>query len=363
MHTLPRGTHRGRPRRVLAALFSTAALVSCGGGDDNCCFVPFTVPNSVAVADVNGDGVPDLLVATTNDQGYALNPGFANVILNSASSPGTFSSGVQYATSGNNPASIAVADLTGAGALDLVVANVTGSVSVYLHASTPGTYQPAVNITTGGAPNQVVVADVNGDGSPDIVLADISPSGSVLILLQDPANPGQFLSPVKLPTGATTASVQVADLNGDGRPDIVATGYDVYGNNGAVYVFLQSAQGGTFLSPVSYPAGAQPSSVKVADLNGDGRPDLVVADYGPGADGTGGPGASILLQSTSAAGTFGAPALYPTYFGTIDVAVADLNGDGKPDVVTASLGPYPTGAISVLLQDAAQPGTLLAANG
>ncbi len=350
-------------RLTAGALLLAGALSSCGGGDDgNCCFTPFNVPNSVAIADVNGDGAPDLLVATTLNQGYFLNPGFANVILNSAGSPGTFATGVQYPTTGNNPSSIAVADLTHSGHLDLVIANATGSVSVYLHGSTPGTYQAAVGITTGGTPNQVVLADVNGDGYPDIVLADMSASGSVLVLLQDATHPGQFLAPTKLPTGATTASVQVADVNGDGLPDIVATGYDVYGDNGAVYVFLQVAgKPGTFLSPATYPAGAGPSSVKIADMNADGHPDLIVADYGPGSDGTGTAGVSILLQDAAAPGTFLAPVTYPTYFGALDVAVADLNADGKPDVVAAAIGPYPTGSISVLLQNPAQPGTLLAA--
>jgi hypothetical protein len=353
---------------VAAVALAGLALTLSSCNDDNnnyyCCVGTINVPNSVALADVNGDGTLDLLVATTADQGLAQNPGFANVILNSKSAPGTFSKGVPYPTTGNNPSSIAVADLTGSGFLDMVVANVTGSVSVYIHGTTPGTFKAAVNLSTGGAPNQVVLADVNGDGLPDIVLADFSASGNVIVLHQDPANPGQFLAPVRLPTGAATASVAVADLNGDGAADIVATGYDNYGNNGAVYVFYQvAAQPGTFLSPVTYPAGAAPQSVKIADMNGDGLPDLIVANYGPGADGTGIPGVSILLQNASKPGTFLTPASYLTFGGSVDVAVADLNGDGKPDVVVASLGPPPTGSISVLLQDPAHPGVLLGASG
>ncbi len=345
---------------VLAA---TLLLGSCGGDDTVCCIGTVYVPNSVAIADVNGDGVPDLVLATTADQGLASNPGFANVILNSKSSPGSFAAGVHYATTGYNPASIAVADLTGAGFQDLVVASVSGNVSIFLHGATPGTYQAAVNIATGGAPNQVVIADVNGDGAPDLVLADYSSSGNVIVLLQDPAHPGQFGTPVMLPTGATTASVAVADLNGDGVPDIVATGYDGYGNNGAVYVFYGVlAKPGTFSAPVSFPAGAGPQSVKIADMNGDGRPDIVVANYGPGSDGSGMPGVSILLQDPTTPGTFLPPASFQTWGGAVDLAIADLNGDGKPDVAVASLGPPPTGAISVLLQDPAHPGTLLAAS-
>jgi hypothetical protein len=355
--------HRVRAAATLASLIVAATLVSCDDDDYNYCCAPvFTVPNAVAIADVNGDGVPDLLVATTLSQGQLFNPGFANVILNSKSSPGTFSTGVRYPTTGWNPASIAVADLTASGSLDMVVANNAGSVSVYMHGATPGTFNAAVDYQTGGAPNQVVLADVNGDGKPDIVLADLSSKGNVIVLFQDPTHPGQFLAPVKLPTGASTASVAVEDLNGDGAVDIVATGYDSNGNNGAVYVFYQLvAHPGTFATPVSFPAGGGPQSVKIADMNGDGLPDLVVANFGPGTDGTGVPGVSVLLQDATHPGSFLAPVSYATAAAAMDVAVADLNGDGKPDVAVASLAPVPTGSISVLLQDPLRPGTLLTA--
>jgi len=354
-------TAAGRGRAVPLGLLGslTLVLLGCSHNDDYyCCAGPVNVPNSVAIADVSGDGAQDLLVATTNDQYQPYNPGFANVILNSQAAPGTFQKGVPYPITGSNPASIAVADLTGAGALDLVVANFSGSVSVFLHGSTPGTFQAGYGVITGGAPNQVVIADLNGDGSPDLVVADFSANGSVIVLLQDPANPGHFQAPIKLPTGAATASAQVADLNGDGLPDIVATGYDYYGNNGAVYVFYQSS-GGNFLPPVSYPAGAGPQSVKVADMNHDGLPDLVVADFGPGTDGRGIAGVSVILQT--ATHQFLTPNSYPTPPAAIDVAIADLDGDGKPDVAVATLGPSPSGTISVLLQDPGKPGALLAA--
>src|SRR4029077_4992470 len=187
-------------------------------------------------------------------------------------------------------------------------------------------------------------------------------NGNVIVLYQDAANPGQFSAPVPMPTGATTASVAVADLNGDGAADIVATGYDSNGNNGVVLVFYQlSAQRRTFTKPASFPAGAGPQSVKVADMNGDALPDLVVANFGPGSDGTGIAGVSILLQEALKSGSFLAPASYQTPGGSLDVAVGDLNGDGKLDVAVANLAPTPSASISVLLQDPAHPGTLLAA--
>jgi hypothetical protein len=357
---------QSRRRRLLAATgmgLLLGALASCHYGSDYS-YPTFNVPNSIAIADVDGDGTPDLLIATTADQGNVQDPGFANVILGNHSSPGTFHTGVHYPTTGNNPSSIAVADLTNTGSLDLVVANfATGSVSVFMHGASPGTYQTAVDVATGGQPNQVLIADVNGDGKPDLILADTSASGGVIVLFQDPANPGKFLAPVKLPVGANSAAaVAIGDLNGDHAPDIVAATSDANGNNGAVYVFYQNAATrGTFLAPVTFPAGAQPQAVRIADVDGDTLPDIVVANLGPGADGTGSAGVSVLLQDGAHPGSFLAPVTYATQAEAVDVAVADLNDDGKPDLVVANLGPAPTGSVSVLLQDPARAGVFLAA--
>jgi hypothetical protein len=270
---------------------------------------------------------------------------------------------VTYPTTGNDPSSIAVADLTRSGSLDLVVANFgAGSVSVFMHGASPGTYQTAVNVTTGGQPNQVLTGDINGDGKPDLVLADASLPGNAIVLFQDPANPGQFLAPMKLPINNNrTVAVAIEDLNGDGAPDIVAATFDANGNNGAVYIFYQNAATrGTFLAPVTFPAGARPQAVRIADVNGDGLADIVVANLGPGTDGIGSAGVSVLLQDAAHPGSFLPPVTYATQAGAVDVAVADLNGDGKPDLVVANLGPAPTGSITVLLQDPAHPGVFLA---
>jgi FG-GAP-like repeat/FG-GAP repeat len=357
---------RSRRRGLLAATGVTAllgTLASCHYGS-NYSLPTIDVPNSIAIADVNGDGTPDLLVATTADQGNVHNPGFANVILGNHGSAGTFQTGVRYPTTGNDPSSIAVADLTHSGSLDLVVANFgAGSVSVFMHGASPGTYQTAVNVTTGGQPNQVVIGDINGDGKPDLVIADESGPGNAIVLFQDPANPGQFLAPMKLPiNNNSTAAVAIGDLNGDGAPDIVAATFDANGNNGAIYIFYQNAvTRGTFLPAVTFPAGAQPQAVRIADVNGDGLPDIVVANLGPGTDGTGLAGVSVLLQDAAHPGRFLAPVTYATQAQAVDVAVADLNGDGKPDLVVANLGPAPTGSVSVLLQDPAHPGVFLSA--
>jgi hypothetical protein len=358
-----------------AGFLGSAAVVllvlsGCGYGHHYGCYgcqpgppQSLNTPDSIAIADVNGDGVPDLLVSTESaSQGTVAGssnvPGFANVILGNKASPGTFLAGVSYATTGYDPSSIAAADLTGAGSIDMVIANYgSGSVSVYLPGTTPGTFAPAVNVVTGGQPNQVVIGDLNGDGKPDLAVADLSPNGNVIVLLQNPAAPGTFLAPVDLSTDNYTSGVAIGDLNGDGKADIVAATYDTNGNNGAVDIFFQNpATPGAFLTPVSYPAGAQPQAVRIADVNGDGLPDIIVANYGPGSDGAGMSGVTVLLQDAAHPGTFLPPVSYPTPFGAVDVAVADLNGDGRPDLAVACQGPAPTGAVAVLLQSSTQAG-------
>ncbi len=316
-------------------------------------------PNSVAIADVNGDGVPDLLVATTVDKGLANDPGVASVYLGAPATPGTYQPGADYPTTGTNPSGIVAVALSGSGTADMVVSNFgNGTASVFMHdPANPGKFLAATTLTTGGQPNQVVSADIDGDGLPDLVFADMSTSGNVIVMLQSASAPGQFAAPLVLPTGGLTASVAVGDLNGDGKPDIVATTFDSNGNNGAVAVFLQNpASPGTFAAPVNYPAGAQPQSVKILTVNVNGLPDLVVANRGPGSDGTGSAGVSVLAQPPGQPGTFLAPVTYSTPSGAIDVAVADLNGDGNADLVVASLGPGPAGAVSVLLSTST-PGT------
>lgn len=347
--------------RMIGLLATLAVAAGCSSSDD---IDAVNVPNSVAIADVNGDGSADLLVATTADQGNATNPGFASVILANTSSPGTFQRGVRYNTTGDSPSSIAVGDIASRGAKDLVIANfAAGSASVFMQdAATAGRYQVAVDVRTGGLPNEVLIGDVNSDGKPDLVLADLSNNGNVITVLQDAASTGRFLAPVNLSIGAPTAGVAVGDIDGDGRADIVAANFDVNGNNGRVSVFVQNpASPGSFLTRADFPAGAQPQSVKIADIDSDGLVDLAVANFGAGSDGVGSSGTSVLLQDPSNPGSFLAPVTYAAQGGSVNVVITDVNADGRLDLVVSNLGPSPIGSVSVLLQDPTRAGIFLVA--
>jgi hypothetical protein len=132
----------------------------------------------VQVADVNGDGKPDIVLANWCVIGNVCVNGTVGVLLGKGD--GTFQSAVTYSSGGNNANSVAVADVNGDGKLDILVANVnSGTVGVLL-GNGDGTFQTAITYGSGGEfVISVAVADINGDGKPDLVVAaraDIGPS-------------------------------------------------------------------------------------------------------------------------------------------------------------------------------------------
>jgi hypothetical protein len=361
----------------LAVLLPALLLGSCGGSDIG---AVVTVPNWVIVADLNGDGIPDVAVvaAQIDETGLTQKPGLLGVELNSKTSPGTFGAGTNYVTSASPPSGLAVGNLSGTGTHDLVVANLNaGTLSVFKETSaTSGAYAQATTITVGGGPNDVEIADLNGDGLPDLIVADNT--GKVTYLLQNPASPGTFEAPVSLPITNRGVSVAVGDLNGDGLPDLAVTSFDTNGDNGLVTIYFQDPSNpGTFLpTPTVITAYGEPTQILIRDVNQDGMNDIVIAAQGEGlnadpyaaTDGNTNPtvalaesqyGAMVILQNSGSPGTFAAPVIYSTspIPGTLSLAVGDLNGDGLPDIALCSLFETGQGSILVMLQDPSNPGT------
>ncbi len=141
-----------------------------------------------------------------------------------------------------------------------------------------------------------------------------------------------FAAAVDYPAGVTTISAAIADLDSDGRQDLVAMSV----NSASITVRLQMADG-TLGPRADFPTGGNPQAIRVADFNHDGRPDVVVANFAAGA-------VTVLLQNPDR--SFGTPADCGTAPGPISVAVADLDRDGKSDLVAASSN---ADAVSVLI--------------
>jgi len=299
-------------------------------------------PSGIAIADLNGDGKPDLVAGIYY-------PGAVAVLLGNGD--GTFQPAVTYSSGGYESADVAVADLNHDGKPDLIVANYSGELGVLL-GNGDGTFQPVVTYAGGSGPWSVAVADVNGDGNPDLLVANY-PDSTVAALLGN--GDGTFQAAVTYGSGgAEPLSIAVADVNGDGRPDLAvanACGYC----EGSVGVLLGNGDG-TFQPAVTYDSGGYTSrSVAIADVNGDGKPDLLTANLFSGNVGA-------LLGNGD--GTFQPPLTY--YSGgsfTESIAVADVNGDGMPDLVAGNW--YAVyggdGAVGVLLHTTPTTTTLVSA--
>ena len=280
-------------------------------------------PASAAIADLNGDGRPDLVVANFGSN-------TVSVLLENAA--GTFSGKTDFGT-GGAPCSVAIADVNGDGRPDLVVANaVSNTVSVLL-GNGDGTFATRTDFGTGINPCSVAIVDLNADSRPDLLVANLA-SNTVSVLLG--TGGGAFAAKSDFRTGTNPSSLTIGDFNADGRPDVATV------NQYALPLSVLLGIGdGTFAARQDYLfATRNPSSVASGDMNGDGRPDLVIA--GGGFDEV-----SILLGSAD--GTF-VPALdVGTGLSPASVVIADFNADGRLDLATANAG---SNTVSVLLQNA-----------
>jgi hypothetical protein len=265
-----------------------------------------STPDSVAVADVTGDGKPDLITTNFGDK-------TVSVLLGNGD--GTFQNQKTFQV-GSRPTSVAVADLTGDVKPDLIVTNRGADTVSVLLGNGDGTFQHRKTFPVGTFPNSVAVADVNGDGKPDLIVAN-GRDNTVSVLLGN--GDGTFQNQKTFPAGSYPTSVAVADLTGDGKPDLIVTNRD----DKTVSVLLGNGDG-TFQNRKTFPVGSFPNSVAVADVNGDGKPDIITANED---DNT----VSVLLGNGEGSFTPASPNTAVSLRNT--PYLADLTGDGLLDSV------------------------------
>jgi len=321
---------------------------------------------SVATGDFNGDGKTDLVVANQCESSANCNNGNVGVLLGNGD--GTFAAAQDYVSGGNSTSGITVSDLDGDGRMDLVLSNQCqlaancgeGNVSV-LMGNGDGTFQSAENYISDGVLAQFVgIGDWNGDMKPDLAIVNqcqtgSSCTGTVTILMGN--GDGTFQVPPSYASGGYDAdSVAVGDLNNDGKLDLVVANLCQgntcgRGNSGYVSVLLGNGDG-TFQPAQEYATGGfGASSVAIADLNGDGNADVVVANQCSTSDCKTSGSVSVLLGKGN--GTLQAAQTYASGgYTALSVAIADFNKDGNLDLAVANQcqdTSCQNGAVSVLL--------------
>ncbi|HZP47697.1 MAG TPA: FG-GAP-like repeat-containing protein [Vicinamibacterales bacterium] len=368
--------HDGRPDLAVAYDSGGGLAIMYGNGTANLFAAPKAVGgpqslNVVAAADFNGDGWMDVAAASTRN-------GIVSVFL--GSSTGLAFSG-SYSV-GSSPRGIAVADVNDDGALDIVTANYgAGTVSVVIgNKARPGLFTGEVQFAAGPGSRAVAIADMNHDARIDIVAADQNAAAATVLVNEMAAAPAAFaFRATTIGTDSGTAGgsnhVEVADFNRDGKPDLATLGANldvlVYlGGGGTVSLQPNPPYGVGRWNVVDANADGAPDIVSVlgaepdtltafvgngrgtftkvqtstplrvadyalADMNGDGRPDLVFYGYDRGA-------ATYVLGvfQTNANGTFTLVTKMPIGTQLLNLAVADVDRDGKSDVVAEV---WPTG--------------------
>ena len=295
-------------------------------------FKSLALPNATALttADFNGDGNGDLLVVNS----YNPSSSFVSVVLGNGD--GTFQAPVSYASAGSRSVAAVADDINGDGKLDIIAVSDDQNISV-LTGKGDGTFNAAQNFSAplpgSSTPTStpivnLITADVNGDGRKDIICSN------GLVLLGNGSGGFTAVSTPAFPyaTGTTSNGPNLAagDINKDGKMDLVL-------NTGSTVSIWLGKGDGTFTQGASYSSIANTGFVTVTDLDGDGNLDIYSGLSNSGffsGDDSANAAAYVLMGNGD--GTFvGAPSAPAAYTGS---NLADVNGDGYPDLIVPTTG-------------------------
>jgi hypothetical protein len=271
-------------------------------------------PLSVAIGDLNRDGLQDIVFTTPSNN-------TVSVLLGTGS--GTFGPPTSFAVL-NDPDSVAVGDLDGDGIPDLAVANSSSNKVSILLGTGSGSFGAATNFDSGSRPRSIAIGDLNADGKPDLVVANQFGVNANMVSVLLGTGGGAFAAPASYSVGILPLQSVIGDLNGDGKLDIATANLE--DGSASTTSVLLGVGDGTFGAATTLNAGASSRSVAIGDLNGDGKPDLALI----GDDSL----LSVLLGTGT--GTFGTATIFATGFGPEMVVLGDLNTDGRLDVATAN---------------------------
>jgi len=289
-------------------------------------------PYSLVVGDLNGDGKPDVVLSGP-DNGSAF-----NIWVQLGNGDGTFGGRRSYNT-GGDPYGIVMDDFNSDGRPDLaVVHQLSNNIGVLLNTGS-GRFGIWHEFGTGINPRSLTAGDLNGDGKVDIATANENGNATSVLLGNGDGTFGHWTD---YATGAGACDVAIADFDGDGNPDLATA------NRHAQTVSVLLGNGdGTFKPRIDFNGGGEPFAIVTGDFNADGRPDVAVgASHGAQLGDVN--RVSVLLGSGD--GTLSPRVDYVAGLAPIDVAVGDVDADGRLDLVVATTGRYPEyiGTVSVL---------------
>ncbi len=305
------------------------------------------------IADLDGDGKPELVTLNVQYNGRDFIGSSISIFKNNSSSgkisSSSFGARVDY-NSGLNAEKMAIQDMDGDGKPDIVVVGDDG-IQILKNTTTTGVIDNSsftvVNIpSTCSFCGALAVGDMDNDGKPDMVVGDYSTANRVMVFKNITStgsiSASSFATNVDFPITDYTYGLSVADIDYDGKLDIVV-GY--LGSNNVISILRNTSTAGTissnsFAAKVDFAAGDTPTTISIADIDNDGKQDVVVGSW---------QGSNVsVFKNTSTPGVIDANTLASRVdFNVVgeDLSVGDIDGDGKPDLVIAN--PRPRG-VSVL---------------
>ena len=326
------------------------SIIGTGGGGDDSWLFPLWVETDVVVSDIDFDGRNDILTLARLSTSMSHDEG--HLCVYHQTDQGEFSAPSTYII-GEYPWQLVASDIDGDTLPDLIVTDVDlNNVQLLLQdPDSHGQFLPPQQIASGMIAYETATADFNNDSTSDIAIVDSHVGSSRIVMLyQDPAHQGIFLPAMDfMVPGTASSNITAGDINGDGLADLLAViklPSSVETQNKVLGISLQQPDG--TLGPITTLApqtGLNVDLLSITDYNGDGANDLFVfftpssVDYQAKL--------TVVLQD-SVTGTFAAPVdtSLAGIRGIDDAAVADLNGDGRPDFAVA--GFYPEGSPSTV---------------
>jgi len=319
--------------------------------------------SAISICDIDDDGKPDIIASVA---GSSLISVFKNLTLpgSPAFTEASFAPPVTFQIEGLTR-SISSGDIDGDGKQDIVVTTSTSvakKLLIFRNTSGHGTIDASslatpVAYPLTGSNSAIAVGDLDSDGKPDIITA----AYSSLSVFHNSCVPGTLTSGSLEPAlefhvaqshpSASVSSIAITDIDGDNKPELVLT-------TDSVYVFRNTTtwghiDQGSMEQPINF--GASFVSLVVGDVDLDGKPDIITISD---------PSSSVLSKvsvrrNTATAGSINASSFAPAVhfqsgFNASQIAIADIDGDGKPDIVTSALGVE----VQSVLRNNSEPGVI-----